>query len=65
MSRHSFTHEGKGTCNLFARSNIVDQDSLIEAFKNCIINESMSQVVGSDTDEDPMEEEKLDYSRDN
>ena len=39
----------------------MDQASLIESFKNCIVNGSMSQVEDSDTDEDPMEEEKLDY----
>ena len=44
---------------------MVDQDSLIETFKSCKIDGSMSQVAGSDINEDPMEEEKLDYSRDN
>ena len=34
----------------------MDQDSLIEAFKTCKVNGSMSQVEGSDTDEDAMEE---------
>ena len=42
----------------------MNQDSLIESFKNCSVNGAMNQVVDSDSDEDPMEEEKLDYSRD-
>ena len=54
MGRNSFTQ----TFNIFADRNVVDQDSLIEAFKNFTVNGSMSQVAGS---EDPLEEEKLDY----
>ena len=54
-------HKGQGTCNLFVQENDVDQESLIESFKNCKIDGSMSQIAGSDTDEDPLEEEKLDY----
>ena len=61
VSRQSWTAEGQGPVHIFADRNIEDQDSLIEAFKNCTVNGSMSQVEDSDTDEDPLEEEKFDY----
>ena len=58
--RQSWTTEGQGPVHIFADRNVLDQDSLIESFKSCIIDGSMSQSAGSDADEDPMEEEKLD-----
>ena len=39
----------------------MDQARLIEAFKSCTVDGSMSQVAVSDIDEDPMEREKLDH----